>query len=167
MSCVKLVAHRIGAKDGRERGAGLENLHRRQSAGISEHDAGSGFKLEDEPREPRKLFLAGTDDPVTCHSKVHVQHGPVIEHRELMLSPTLDAGDRPSGEALQARLAQIPPNVRMEDLRANDARARRRTSKGTRGMLDFRKLWHERQRTLAAARAQACAIDSAAWTRRV
>jgi hypothetical protein len=34
-------------------------------------------------------------------------------------------------------------------------------------VLNFRKLWHERQRTLAAARAQACAIDSAAWTRRV
>jgi len=98
---------------------------------------------------------------------VHVQHGPVIEHRELMLPPTLDAGDKPSDEASQARLAEIPPNVWMEDLRANDALARRRTSKGTRGMLDFRKLWHERQRTLAPARAQACAIDSAAWARRV
>lgn len=167
MSCIELVAHRVGAQDRRERGARVENLHRRESAGISEHDAGSGFELEDEPRKPGKLFLAGTDHPVTCHSKVHVQHGPVVEHRELMLPPTLDAGDRPSGEASQARLAQIPPNVWMEDLRANDARARRGTSKGTRGMLDFRKLWHERQRTLAPARAQARAIDSAAWTRRV
>ncbi len=93
MRCIELIAHRVGAKKRRERNARLEQFHRRQCARIGEHDAGAVLELENESREPRKLLVAGTDDPVTGHAKVHVQHGAIVEHRELMLATALDARD--------------------------------------------------------------------------
>src|SRR5688500_3190609 len=167
MRRIELLAHRVGAEDGGERGAWLDDLYRRECARISEHDASAVLEIENEPGEARKLFLDATDDPIAGHSEVDVQRRPVIEHRELVLAATLDARDRSADETSQARLAEIPPNVRVEHCRANDARSHRCTREGTRGMLDLRKLRHERQRILVDGHPQARAIDSAARARRV
>ena len=96
-----------------------------------------------------------------------VQERAIVEDGQLMLAAAVDSSNGPPRKAPQARLAEIPPDVRMQDLRADDARARRRSGELPRGMLDFRKLRHERQRIAAIVRTQACAIDSGARPRRV
>lgn len=167
MGGVKLFADCVRTEHRRERRARLEHLHGGQGARIGEHDPSPVLELENEPGESWKLLLSGTDDPIARHTKMHVQHGAVVEHRELMLSAALDSRNGTADEAPQTRRPEIPADVWVKHLRANDARPGRGASERTGGMLDFRELWHERQRTLATARAQACAIDSPAWTRRV
>ena len=167
MGRVELFADGIGAENRRDRRARLEHFHRGQGARIGEHDAGPVLELENEARESRKLFVAGTDDPIASHTKMHVQHRAVVEHRKLMLAAALDARNRTTDQAPQTRLPEIPADVWVEHYRANDAGAGRCASECTRGMLDFRKLRHERQRTPACGSAQADAIDSPAWPRRV
>ena len=96
-----------------------------------------------------------------------VEQCAIVEHRQLMLAAAVDSSDRASREAPQARLAEISSDIGMQDLRAYDARARRRSGELTRGIFDLGKLRHERQRIVATACTQACAIDSGAWARRV
>jgi len=91
----------------------------------------------------------------------------IVEDSQLMLAAAVHSSNRPAREASEARLAEIPPDIGMQHLRADDARARRRSGELARGMLDFRKLRHERQRSAAIVRTQARAIDSGARPRRV
>ena len=167
MSRIELVAHRVGTEDRRERVPRRDHLHRRERTGIGEYDAHAIVQIENEPGEAWKIFFAATDDPVTGHPEVDVQHGPVIEHRQLVLAMTLDARDSAADQAPQTRFAEIPADVRVKHPRAHDVRADSCASECPRGMLDLGKLRHERQRILAAADAQARAIDSAARGRRV
>ena len=164
---VELGTDRIRPEGGGDRRVAIVKLHGGQRTRIIEHDARTVVELEDEPGESRQRITSRNDYPITGHSEVNVQRGPVVEDGELMLPASLDPSDRSSRETTQTRGTNPTSDMRMKDSGAHDPHTGRSALERARRVLDFRKLRHEGQRMQTPDGAQAHAIDSGARPRRL
>jgi hypothetical protein len=113
-------------------------VERAERARIIEHDARPIVEAQHRARESRQFVADTIDVPVAGHPEMGMEHTPVGERDELMLSAPLDRLHPRAAERSEARPRYAPAERRMQDVDAGDRLADDRIAQPTNGAFDFR-----------------------------
>jgi hypothetical protein len=114
------------------------HLERAEGARIHEHETRAVVEVEHGAREPRQLGIGAPMFPIAVHAKVHVHDAPVIQMKELVLAPSLNARDARADERTKDRGSHATPEGGMQQASTNDRAPPRAATQHVHGGFDFR-----------------------------